>query len=92
MNTINMARKDKGFRLDTRIIEALAKIKNLTGKSANAYVEELLLLNLKSLGLVSASEEPLPETRGGKRLGSGKKSTTAIEADQDSPSEGETIV
>ena len=86
-----MARKDKGFRLDTRIIEALAKIKNLTGKSANAYVEELLLLNLKSLGLVSALEEPLSETRGGKRSRSGKKSAS-IEADKDSPSEGETIV
>jgi predicted DNA-binding protein len=71
MTAVEMPRKDKGFRLDTRIIEALAQVKKLTGKTANAYVEEMLLANLKSLGLIPMDEEPLPETRGG----SNKKAT-----------------
>ena len=72
MYTAEMPRKDKGFRLDIRIVEALAKVKDLTGKSSNAYVEELLMMNLKSLGIIPVDAEPLPEARGGKREGAGK--------------------
>jgi hypothetical protein len=79
MLLIEMPRKDKGFRLDTRIIEALAKVKELTGKTANAYVEELLLMNLKSLGIIPTDIEPLPEARGGKRDGAGKPKKVAAD-------------
>ena len=77
MYTAEMPRKDKGFRLDIRIVEALSKVKDLTGKSSNAYVEELLMMNLKSLGIIPVDAEPLPEARGGKREGSGKKRSVA---------------
>jgi hypothetical protein len=73
MNTVQMPRKDKGFRLDTRIVDALAQVKELTGKTANAYVEEILMLNLKSLGIIPKDVEPLSEARGGKREGTGRK-------------------
>jgi hypothetical protein len=76
MNAAEMPRKDKGFRLDTRIIDALAQVKELTGKTANAYVEEILLMNLKSLGIIPKDVEPLPEARGGKRSGAGKPKKT----------------
>lgn len=72
MLDLGMPRKDKGFRLDTRIIDALANVKALTGKTANAYVEELLMANLKSLGLIGMDDPPLPESRGGKRQGAGR--------------------
>jgi hypothetical protein len=80
MYTAEMPRKDKGFRLDTRIIEALAKVKDLTGKSSNAYVEELLMMNLKSLGIIPVDAEPLPEARGGKRSGAGKPKNSSAES------------
>lgn len=73
MTAVEMPRKDKGFRLDTRIIEALSQVKGLTDKTANAYVEEILWLNLKSLGLIPKDAESLPEARGGKRSDSGRK-------------------
>ena len=77
----SMPRKDKGFRLDTRIIDALASVKALTGKSSNSYVEELLLMNLKSLGIIPVDAEPLPDNRGGKRPGAGKPKRSDIVAD-----------
>jgi len=79
MYSAEMPRKDKGFRLDTRIIDALVKVKDLTGKSSNAYVEELLMMNLKSLGIIPVTEEPLPEGRGGKRSGAGKPKKTEVD-------------
>lgn len=80
MYASEMPRKDKGFRLDTRIIEALAKVKDLTGKSSNAYVEELLMMNLKSLGVIPVDAEPLTELRGGARPGAGKpKQSNSLE-------------
>ena len=83
MYTAEMPRKDKGFRLDIRIVEALSKVKDLTGKSSNAYVEELLMMNLKSLGIIPVDTEPLPEARGGKRSGAGKPKRSPIDDKSD---------
>lgn len=79
MTAFQMPRKDKGFRLDTRLIEALTKVRDITGKTSNAYVEELLMMNLKSLGIIPTDFEPLPEARGGKRDNSGKKKRSTTE-------------
>ena len=71
MNSLEMPRRQKMFRLDDRIIEALD---NIAGEGkVNAFVEGLLFDFLKRAGQIPPDAAPLPETRGGKRTGAGKK-------------------
>ena len=93
MQLLTMPRKDKEFRLDERIIAALKGAAAKAEMPINSYVERLLFSHLKTVGEISLSADPLPETRGGKRSGSGKKPTTPIGVTEEpTPPEGETIM
>jgi len=75
MSTLEMPRKDKEFRLDDRILDALKHASRKAGMSINAYVENVLFAHLKGVGQIPIDADPLPETRGGKREGAGKPKT-----------------
>jgi hypothetical protein len=64
---IEMPRKNAGYRLDERCINALRELAKRTGKSVNEYLEDLLFQHGKINGVIAPDEEPLGETRGGKR-------------------------
>ena len=89
MNTAQMPRKNAGYRLDDRCIDALKVLATRTGVSVNEYLEKLLFEHAKVHGVIQSNEdrlgetrgrkkttdaEPLPETRSGKREGVGRKS------------------
>lgn len=82
MNTAQMPRKNAGYRLDDRCIDALKVLATRTGVSVNEYLEKLLFEHAKVHGVIQSNENrlgetrgrkkttdatPLPETRGGKR-------------------------
>ena len=88
MNTAQMPRKNAGYRLDDRCIDALKVLATRTGVSVNEYLEKLLFEHAKVHGVIQSNEdrlgetrgrkkttdvEPLPEARSGKREGAGKK-------------------
>ena len=80
MNALDMPRKQRMFRLDERILNSLEMAANNAGfSSANQFVEATLFNLLKMSGTISPEAEPLPETRGGKRSGTGKKKTEVDE-------------
>lgn len=62
-----MPRKRRTFKLDDRILEALASAAKAENSSANNWLESLLLRKLKEEGHLPSDFEPLGETRGGKR-------------------------
>jgi len=62
-----MPRKNAGYRLDERCIDALRELAKRTGKSVNEYLEDLVFQHGKVNGVIAPEEEPLGETRGGKR-------------------------
>jgi hypothetical protein len=72
MTALEMPRKNAGYRLDERCIEALKVLAARTGKSANEYLEEMLFTHAKIHSVLPPDAEPLGETRGGKRSGAGK--------------------
>ncbi|MBN8563447.1 MAG: hypothetical protein J0L70_23195 [Leptolyngbya sp. UWPOB_LEPTO1] len=76
MNTFQtpttVPRKNAGYRLDERCIDAIKELANRTGKSINEYLEDLIFQHGKINGVIPPDAEPLGETRGGKRLGAGK--------------------
>ena len=89
MNTAQMPRKNAGYRLDDRCIDALKVLATRTGVSVNEYLEKLLFEHAKVHGVIQSNEdrlgetrgrkkttdaESLPETRSGKREGAGQKS------------------
>ena len=78
MQMLTMPRKDKEFRLDDRIIDALKGAAAKAEMPINSYVERLLFSHLKTVGEIPLGAEPLPETRGGKRSGAGKKKITDV--------------
>lgn len=67
MTALDMARKKTSFRLDERILEAIAKASATTGHSRNAWLEHNLFKMLKADGFIPNEAEPLGETRGGDR-------------------------
>ena len=81
MQMLTMPRKDKEFRLDDRIIDALKGAAAKAEMPINSYVERLLFSHLKTVGEIPLSAEPLPETRGGRRSGAGKKKITDVPED-----------
>ncbi|MCY6491925.1 hypothetical protein [Leptolyngbya sp. GGD] len=70
-------RKNAGYRLDERCIEAIKELANRTGKSINEYLEDLIFQHGKINGVIPPEAEPLGETRGGTRKGAGKKAKSA---------------
>jgi hypothetical protein len=67
-----MPRINRTFRIDSRVLEALDRIAEKNGASANNYLENLLMSHSKLLGEMPMDSEPLADNRGGKREGSGR--------------------
>lgn len=72
MNALEMPRKNAGYRLDERCIEALKVLADRTGRSVNEYLENLVFDHAKVHGVIPQDAEKLGETRGGRRQGAGK--------------------
>lgn len=71
MNWETMPRRRVNFRIDDRILDAL---EDLAGEGKlNQFVEGLLFDFLKNTGRLPSDAERLPEARGGRREGAGKK-------------------
>jgi hypothetical protein len=68
-----MPRKPVSYRFDERVIEAIKELADRTGVTPNEYLESHLFQHAKIQGVIPPDEEPLGETRGGKRPGAGKK-------------------
>ena len=68
-----MPRKNAGYRLDERCIEALRELAKRTGRSVNEYLEDLIFTHAKINSVIPPEAEPLGETRGGKRSNTGRK-------------------
>ena len=73
MSNLTMPRKQINFKIDDRLIPAFKEAAQDAGMSINGYLETLLAGHLKHLGKLPMDVTPLPETRGGPRLGAGKK-------------------
>jgi hypothetical protein len=67
MNTAQMPRKNAGYRLDDRCIDALKVLAKKTGVSVNEYLEKLLFEHAKVHGVIPSSDDRLGETRGRKK-------------------------
>lgn len=68
-----MPRVHRSFKLDSRVLEAIDRLAEENGTSANAYLETLLLSHAKMTGKMPMDSEMLPDNRGGKREGAGRK-------------------
>ena len=69
-----MPRRQRMFRLDDRILDALDEVSTNAGySSANQFVETTLFNILKAAGKIPADAPPLPETRGGDRKSAAAK-------------------
>ena len=75
-----MPRKRFPITIDTRLIDGVKLAAEDAGISINGYMEQLLMGHLKNLGKLSMDARPLPEIRGGKREGAGRKSKADEEA------------
>ncbi|WNZ45195.1 hypothetical protein Q2T42_25750 [Leptolyngbya boryana CZ1] len=84
MLAIEMPRKDTKLRLDERILDALRAQATESDISFNGLCESILFSYAKSIGKIPFDAEPLPDTRGGKRPGAGKKPRQIEESDQQS--------
>jgi hypothetical protein len=62
-----MPRKQANYRLDDRVIEAIAELAQDANISANRYLEILLFNHAKERGKLPETARPLGETRGGAR-------------------------
>ena len=81
-----MPRKRFPITIDTRLIDGVKLAAEDAGISINGYMEQLLMGHLKNLGKLSMDARPLPEVRGGKREGAGRKPKAddgAIESSDD---------
>lgn len=68
-----MPRIPRTLKIDSRVLDAIVRLAEKTGTSPNKYMENLLLIHVKMLGEMPMDSEPLPDNRGGKREGSGRK-------------------
>lgn len=71
MTSSQMPRRKVTYRLDDRILDELEKL--VTEGSVNQFVEGVLFEFLKNTGRLSISAQRLPDNRGGRRDGAGKK-------------------
>ena len=60
-----MPRKRRSYKIDERVIEAIARAAQKSNMSANKYLENLLFVHSKQVGELPMDAEPLGETRGG---------------------------
>ena len=54
-----MPRKNAGYRLDERCIDALRELAKRTGKSVNEYLEDLVFQHGKVNGVIAPDEETI---------------------------------
>ena len=66
-------RKTKTFRIEEKLLSALEQLADRSGRTSNAYLEELLFRHCQAQGILPLSEEPPKNTRGGKRAGAGRR-------------------
>ena len=92
MTAFEMPRKDAKLRLDDRILLALREKASEDGISFNSLCESVLFTFAKGAGKIPIDAEPLPEGRGGKREGAGKKKRSATDEEPIASSEVEPIV
>lgn len=71
--TCHMPRIGRTIKIDSRVLEALDRLAEKADTSVNNYIENLLLSHAKILGEMPMDSEPLPDNRGGKRQGAGRK-------------------
>lgn len=70
---IYMQRIARTIKIDSRVLKAIERLAEKTGTSANNYIENLLLAHAKIVGEIPMDSEILPDNRGGKREGGGRK-------------------
>jgi hypothetical protein len=71
--TFHMPRIGRTIKIDSRVLEAIDRLAGKADTSVNNYIENLLLSHAKILGEMPMDSEILPDNRGGKRQGSGRK-------------------
>jgi hypothetical protein len=86
MQAIEMPRKDTKLRLDDRVLAALREKAEESGLSFNALCEGVLFTYAKATGKLPIDTAPLPEARGGKRSGTGRKPKAQPEGKDDANS------
>lgn len=72
-----MPRKVVSYRIDERVLEAIAEFAKRSGMEPQRYLEKYFLDKGREHGLISPDAEPLGETRGGKRAGAGRRKHNA---------------
>ena len=70
-------RKNKSFKLDSRVLDALESLAQKRNASVNRYLENLLFSHAKLEGEIPIDAMPIGENRGGKRSNAGRKVTTS---------------
>ncbi len=70
-------RKNKSFKLDSRVLDALESLAQKRNASVNRYLENLLFSHAKLEGEIPIDAMPIGENRGGKRRNAGRKVTTS---------------
>lgn len=65
--TTAMPRIRRSYKIDERVIDALANVAAKSNMSANRYLENLLFSHGKTMGEIPFDAAPLGETRGGDR-------------------------
>ncbi len=70
-------RKNKSFKLDERVLDALESLAQKRNASVNRYLENLLFSHAKQEGEISIDAMPIGDNRGGKRFGAGRKATAS---------------
>ena len=67
MTAQNMPRRAAAYKLDGRVLGAIARLALKSNMSVNKYLENLLFAHGKILGEIPIDALPLGETRGHKR-------------------------
>lgn len=70
-------RKNKSFKLDERVLEALESLAQKRNASMNRYLENLLFSHAKQEGEIAIDAMPIGDKRGGKRKNAGRKVTNS---------------
>ena len=80
MTAQTMPRIPFTLRIDDRLIEGFNEAAKKAGLSRNVYMERLLLGHLKGVGEIPIDTQPLGDSRGGKREGTGRKPSKVKES------------
>ena len=78
MQSIEMPRKPRLFRIDDRVLAALDELANNADRNTNQFVESVLFDFVKHAGKLPQDATQLKDGRGGKRSGAGKKKITDV--------------